>query len=166
MYLEGLIMAYPEWVEKYRQKGTNISCIRGKYYLYACTSKYDPEKKRARKITGEYLGRITEEGLIPPKKKQVATEQNSVSVKEYGASKVALDIGKDIYEALKKHFPKNADRLFVLAVLRLLEKCPFKRIEGAYANSFLSEVFGKMSLSSASLSNFLKSFGQDRTAII
>ncbi len=166
MYLEGLIMAYPEWVEKYRQKGTNISCIRGKYYLYACTSKYDPEKKRARKITGEYLGRITEEGLIPPKKKQVATEQNSVSVKEYGASKVALDIGKDIYEALKKHFPKNADRLFVLAVLRLLEKCPFKRIEGAYANSFLSEVFGKMSLSSASLSNFLKSFGQDRTAIV
>ena len=63
-------MAYPEWVEKQRRKGTNISCIRGKYYLYACTSKYDPIKKRARKITGEYLGRITEDGLIPPKRKK------------------------------------------------------------------------------------------------
>ena len=75
-------MAYPEWVEKHRRKGTNISCIRGKYYLYACTSKYDPVKKRARKITGEYLGRITEDGLIPPKKKKTI---DSVTVKEFGA---------------------------------------------------------------------------------
>lgn len=63
-------MSYPKWVEKQRRKGTNISCIRGKYYLHECSSKYDPKKKRAKKITGKYLGRITEEGLIPPKKKR------------------------------------------------------------------------------------------------
>lgn len=83
-------MAYPEWVEKHRRKGTNISCIRGKYYLYACTSKYDPVKKRARKITGEYLGRITEDGLIPPKKKKTI---DSVTVKEFGASNAAVEHG-------------------------------------------------------------------------
>lgn len=157
-------MAYPEWVEKYRQKGTNISCIRGKYYLYACSSKYDPVKKRARKITGEYLGRITEEGLIPPKRKK--GQIDSVTVKEFGASNSAVELSADIYDALKKHFPKDADRLFSLAVLRLIEKCPFKRIEEAYRNSYLSELYGELSLSSASLSAFLKEFGKNRAAIV
>ena len=159
-------MAYPEWVEKYRQKGTNISCIRGKYYLYACTSKYDPEKKRAKKITGEYLGRITEEGLIPPKRKQREASLQKVSIKEYGASKAVSVLGTDIYSALKKHFPKEADRIFAIAALRLIEKCPFKRVSEAYANSYLSEQYGALALSSASLSGFLKEFGKDRTAIV
>ena len=159
-------MAYPEWVEKHRRKGTNISCIRGKYYLYACTSKYDPVKKRAKKITGEYLGRITEEGLIPPKRKREDVGIKEVSIKEYGASKAVYELGTDIYTILKKHFPKDADKLFALAVLRLIEKVPFKRIREAYASSYLSEQFGKLALSSASLSNFLKEFGQNRTAIV
>ncbi len=157
-------MAYPEWVEKYRQKGTNISCIRGKYYLYACSSKYDPVKKRAKKITGAYLGRITEDGLIPPKRKKDRID--SVTVKEFGASNSAVELGSDIYDALKKHFPKEADRLFSMAVLRLIEKCPFKRIEEAYRNSYLSELYGELSLSSASLSTFLKEFGKNRAAIV
>lgn len=159
-------MAYPEWVERHRRKGTNISFIRGKYYLYACSSKYDPEKKRARKITGEYLGRITEDGLIPPKRRQVELCSKEVSIKEYGASRTVSDLGSDVYAMLKKHFPKDADRLFTISVLRLIEKCPFKRVGEAYANSHISEVYGKQALSSASLSGFLKEFGQDRTAIV
>ena len=159
-------MAYPEWVEKYRQKGTNISCIRGKYYLYACTSKYDPEKKRAKKITGEYLGRITEDGLIPPKRKRNEVQLQKVCIKEYGASKAVSMLGTDIYDALKKHFPKEADRIFAIAALRLIEKCPFKRVSEAYASSYLSEQQGALALSSASLSGFLKEFGKDRTAIV
>ena len=159
-------MGYPEWVEKYRQKGTNISCIRGKYYLYECTSKYDPEKKRARKITGAYLGRITEDGLIPPKKKQVSIAEEEITIKEYGASKTVADLGSDVYDVLKHHFPQDADKLYALSILRLIEKCPFKRINEAYNHSYLSEIYGKLSLSSASLSNFLKEFGKHRTAIV
>jgi hypothetical protein len=34
-----------------------------KYYLYRVTSKWNPEKKRAKLKTVEYLGRITPEGL-------------------------------------------------------------------------------------------------------
>ena len=63
-------MAYPDWVERQRRPGTNISCIRGKYYLYEATSVWNKEKGRAQKKTGKYLGRITEDGLIPPKQKQ------------------------------------------------------------------------------------------------
>ena len=56
--------------------------------------------------------------------------------------------------------------MFVLAVLRLIEKCPFKRIEEAYRNSYLSEMYGSLSLSGASISTFLKGFGKNRTAIV
>lgn len=158
-------MAYPEWVEKHRRKGTNISCIKGKYYLYECTSKYNPEKKRSQKITTKYLGRITEEGLIAPKKKN-RVDIDNVSVKEYGASEAVSQLGKDVYQALRKYFPNEADKLFAMAILRLIERCPFKRISEAYANSYLSERFGEMALSSGSISNFLKEFGKNRSKIV
>ena len=98
-------MAYPEWVEKYKKPGTNISFIRGKYYLYEVTSQWNPEKKRAQKKTGKYLGRITEEdGLIPPREKK---EIGSIAVKEYGASSFLYEIGKDIAEELIDRFPNE-----------------------------------------------------------
>ena len=159
-------MAYPDWVEKFRQKGTNISCIRGKYYLYACSSVYDPKKKRAKKITGEYLGRITEDGLIPPRKKQLVQADDAISIKEFGASETLSQLGDDIYAALKKHFPHDADTLFTIAILRILEKCPFKRIAEAYKSSFLSEKFKGLPLSSASIADFLKKIGHDRQKIV
>ena len=57
---------HPEWATKYRQKNTEIRCIRGRYYLYATTHKWDKEKKRSKKITLKQVGVITEkEGLIP-----------------------------------------------------------------------------------------------------
>lgn len=156
-------MAYPDWVEKYRMKGTNISCIRGKYYLYECTSKYDPKKKRSQKITTKYLGRITEEGLIPPKKKK--EEITSAAVREYGASEALLQYGSDIYEKLKKHFPEEADMLFVMADLRLTERCPLRSVGEAYQNSFLSEKFSELKITEESISAFLHEFGHERREI-
>ena len=59
---------YPEWVMKHKTKGTNISCINGRYYLYEVSSVWNKEKGRAQKVTNKYLGRITEDGFIPSKK--------------------------------------------------------------------------------------------------
>lgn len=60
-------MAHPEWVTKHKKKGTCITCVKGRYYLYEYSTVWSPEKKRAKKVTGKYLGVITEEhGLIPP----------------------------------------------------------------------------------------------------
>ena len=158
-------MAYPEWVEKQRKPGTSIHCIRGKYYLYEVSSVYDKEKKRARAITGAYLGRITEEGLIPPRAKQ----QESVgkySVKEFGASAVLLEMGTQIHAKLKEVFPKEADEMMVLAILRLVESSPFKRIGLLYERSYLSELFPGLPMSSSSLSGFLRSVGSNREKIV
>ena len=86
-------MAYPDWVERQRRPGTNISCIRGKYYLYEATSVWNKEKGRAQKKTGKYLGRITEDGLIPPKQKQDKVHLTHPTMREYGASSPLCEIG-------------------------------------------------------------------------
>ena len=153
-------MAYPEWVEKYKKPGTNISFIRGKYYLYEVTSQWNPEKKRAQKKTGKYLGRITEEdGLIPPREKK---EIGSIAVKEYGASRFLYEIGKDIAEELIDRFPNEGKRIFALAVLRVIERCPFKRADYLYERTYLSEIFGKQTMSASGISRMLQEFGTKR----
>jgi predicted transposase YbfD/YdcC len=59
-------MKHPDWALKFKTKNTELRLIRGKYYLYNITSKWDPEKKRPQKITLGSVGTITEEhGLIP-----------------------------------------------------------------------------------------------------
>lgn len=65
-------MAHPNWVLKYKTKNTEIRLIKGRYYLYERLTKYCPKKKRARKITGKYLGRITEHGFITKGSRRVA----------------------------------------------------------------------------------------------
>ena len=159
-------MAYPEWVEKERRPGTNITCIRGKYYLYEVTSVWCKEKGRAQKKTGKYLGRITEEGLIPPRKKNPPVDTTNISVKEYGASSFLQEAGKDILEKLKERFPEDGEKIFSLAALRIIEKCPFKRAEFLYEKSYLSEVFGKLDLSPSKLTGFLREFGKKREQIV
>jgi len=158
-------MAYPDWIEKHRAKGTNISCIRGKYYLYEATSVWNKEKGRAQKKTGKYLGRITEDGLIPPRKQQEKTPA-VVTTKEYGASSILCELGNEIHKRLKEKFPKEADTIFSLAVLRVIERCPYKRAAFLYEKTFLSETFGKLPLSGASISGFLRVLGQDREKIV
>ena len=59
-------MTHPEWALKHKTKGTELRCIRGKYYLYKVTTKRDPQTKKPKKITLNQIGTICEEyGLIP-----------------------------------------------------------------------------------------------------
>ena len=155
-------MAYPEWVEKQRRPGTNISCIRGKYYLYEVTSVWNKEKGRAQKKTGKYLGRITEEGLIPPKEKKSEPVTGGICTREYGASSTLFHLGQALYSHLKDSFPEDANTIFALAILRIIEKCPFKRAAFLYERSYLSEVLGEIPLSASSITAFLQNFGIKR----
>ncbi len=59
-------MAHPEWALKFKVKNTELRKFGDKYYLYSITSKWDPEKKRTKKVTLKQLGNITEtDGFIP-----------------------------------------------------------------------------------------------------
>ena len=59
-------MAHPDWVLKHKVKNSEIRNFKGKYHLYAITSKWCPEKKRTKKVTLKQIGIIDKEfGLIP-----------------------------------------------------------------------------------------------------
>ena len=78
---------HPEWALKYKQPGSELRLIKGRYYLYAVTSKWNKEKKRAQKITGKLLGRITEDkGFIQTGSKLTVLEPRlkELSVKTSG----------------------------------------------------------------------------------
>jgi len=50
---------------KKKIKGTEIHQRGNNYYLCKVTSVWDKKLKGPGKITGEYLGKITKEGVIP-----------------------------------------------------------------------------------------------------
>ena len=152
---------HPDWVLKHKAKGTNISQIRGKYYLYEVGSVWNKEKGRAQKITKRYLGRITEAGLVAPKEKSAKIEA-PVSVKEYGAASVVAELGKDILQKLEEAFPGEARTVFALAAMRVVEPNPFKRAQLQYRNSYLSELLPDLKLSGKDISLFLREFGGRR----
>ena len=156
---------YPEWVEKHRDKGTNISFINGNYYLYAVSSKWNKEKGRAQKKTDAYIGKITEKGLIPKKVRQ-PREEPAATVKEYGATSVIMGLSEDLLQKLRDKFGAGGETIYAIALSRLIEQCPFKRTESHYINSYVSEVLPGLKLSPKDISLFLKDFGGKRSEMV
>lgn len=108
---------YPEWVMKYKEKGTYINYVKGKYYLYSAHSERVPGTKKVKRICDAYLGRITkEDGLISPKDKVEGT----VTVLEYGLSALILSVCGNIHKGLRKTFTKNGDFVMAAAILSFI----------------------------------------------
>lgn len=155
-------MTYPEWVIKQKRKGTEIRKIGDNYYLYKVTSVWDKEKKRARKITEKFLGTITQDGLIKPRKERLIESINSVSVKEFGATNFLLDMNRDIKESLKDIFSDKWKELFLFSVFRLLYNTQIKNLQIHYATSFLSEALPGAHLSPKKVGSLLSNVGKER----
>ncbi len=156
-------MIYPDWVLKWKTKGTHIVKNGEFYYLYKVHSKWNREKGRAQLITDEYLGRITPEGLIEPKYKRMMKRYDQISIKEYGASSLIMEISEDIRNALKKNFPEWKE-IFVFACMRLIHNTTIKNLEFQYQNSYLSDVI-EASTYPKHISEILRKIGMDRNAI-
>ena len=157
-------MAYPEWVEKNRLQGCEVKCISGKYYLYKLKSRWDSSKGKAVKISGEYLGAITEAGFIP---KRVSTPISAIYVvKEYGASAYLMSISEDIHKALANSFEtRTAESIYVAAILRVMGESSFKRMEDSYQTSYISEIIPNLSLSGQAITALLEYIGRRRDRI-
>ena len=56
--MQKLDKVYPEWVQKFRTKGTTVKKKGDAYYLYKRTSKRVPGKKYPQPVD-RYLGKIT-----------------------------------------------------------------------------------------------------------
>jgi hypothetical protein len=51
---------YPDWVLKYKKKGTLVQKKRDDlYYLYRVHSRWNKDKKRAQLVTDEFLGKLS-----------------------------------------------------------------------------------------------------------
>lgn len=156
----------PEWVLKHKVKGTQVIFVKHGYYLYKIKSKWNPKKKRSEKITEKYLGKITIEGLIPPKFDLLEQKYKNISVKEYGASHFLYELSQDIISNLKEVFPNNWKEIYSMAVLRLFYKTHQKNLKFYYENSYLSELIKGADLSQNSTGIFLRYVGVERALAI
>ena len=110
---------YPEWVTRYKEKGTYVKHSKDKYYLYRGHSERIAGTKKVRFVCDEYLGRITEtEGLIPPKDKV----RDVVVSYEYGLSATVFASCGNIYKGLRKSFVKYGDFIMAASILTYIYK--------------------------------------------
>ena len=156
----------PEWVLKHKKPGTQVVQIRGNYYLYKVTSKWDREKGRARKVTERYLGKITEEGLIKPRHERIEESLKRITVKEYGASKYIVEITRDIQEYLREEFPEGWREIYVFSVMRLMHNSVMKTLSEYYNSSHLSEEIRGARVSPKTISKVLRGVGRERGRIV
>ena len=157
---------YPDWVLKYKKKGTFVQKKSDDlYYLYRVHSRWNRDKKRAQLITDEFLGKITPDGFVEPKVKRLMHRFDQITVKEYGASFLLQHISSDIVKELGKNFPEWKE-IFIFSVMRLLHCSPLKNVPFYYATSYLSETVKDVHLSPDSLGDMLRRIGMDRNSMV
>lgn len=162
---------YPQWVNKQRKPGTEIRKIGNKFYIYEVSAYYDSQRKKGRKKTGKYLGRITqEEGFIEAASRKVSkayipVNLHPVSTKDYGLWLFIQQGCKDVLEGMKQHFPQQWEWMTVALYCRLVHTSPLKNMSYYYKRSFLSEEFN-LSVTTKTMSALIKDLGKNRAPII
>ena len=111
---------YPDWVQKFRTRGTTVKKIGDSYYLYKRTSRRVKGKKYPQPVD-TYIGLITPDGVISSHKKKVSI--TNTEVWEYGFSKVVWELCPDDWKK-----PLGDDWEDVLAII-LLKKSPTSYIQ-------------------------------------
>ena len=162
-------MSLPEWVAKHREPKTEIKCIKGIYYKYSVSYKYNPLKKRTDKISGILLGKITENGFVPSDKNSLRdTSLNAnISIKSAGLSAMFFELLKNEFSEFKKFFsPEIAEVLFAFSMVRWAYNAPIKRTPYYFNHDFCSEYFSVQSISEKTISNTLRRVGENRESVV
>lgn len=156
----------PRWVLQYKEKGTQVVRIGKHYYLYKIKSVWEPKKRRAKKVTEKYLGKVTQEGLIKPKTERIKEGLKEITVKEFGATSYVILISSDIIEILKQYFLDYWKELYIFSLIRLFYSSPLKNVSTYYYTSHLSDVFEEGKVSAKSLSELLRAVGMKRGMVV
>jgi hypothetical protein len=167
---------HPDWALRQKRPGTELRYIRGIYYLYGVSSKWNKDKKRAQKVTGKILGKVTENGFIESVRRQILNEKDkvkntaetitkSISTKSAGLGHFLEPLLSDVLAALRKHFDGDADAIYCASLMRLAYQSPLKNMNVHLQENFLSESFPQVSLIDKKVSSLLRSIGSDRERI-
>lgn len=163
-------MYLPPWMKKFKEPRTEIKHIKGGYYKYQVSYKYNPLKKRTDKITGVLLGKITEEdGFIPSDKNTLRqeTQTTAVDIKGYGLYYLFFDLIREEFEKLCAFFSKSeCELLFAFAMFRWAYNTPIKRAPYYYLHDFCSEEFTDKKTTDKNVSNLLKTIGENRAKTV
>jgi len=130
-----------------------IKTKNGNHYLYKATSIYKQNKKYPQKITKEYIGKITPQGLIPTKTKERTLHEHTNSI-------LLSTILDEITPQLQKNFPNNWQELYALAITKTIRNTPLKYIKDAWEKLYTSTKT-KATLSKNTLTQTLRSIGAD-----
>lgn len=156
----------PDYVKNFaKPPRTEIKEISGHWYLYSYTVVYDEIKKRKVKKSGDSLGAITPEGLIPSKKYIPVVHKEIDASAELGATYYFYLISQNIKNKLKQYFADIWETIYVMAILRLAYDGKFKRLKMNYESSIISTLFPNVYFNSGINANFLKSLGKMRDKI-
>jgi len=145
----------PETIRQHRPKGTEIRYKGGHYYVYKVKAFWDREAKKPKRRSLGCIGQIYEGvGFVPNDK--VVKDPLSVT-KEYGASRTILVLTASLFESIRKHFPSDFLRIYVLAAIKLLERDLTSRRAGwAYERSALSLLLPEVHLSKNTVAAFIE----------
>src|SRR5215470_16047030 len=127
----------PEHIKAMKPPSSEVQNIKGHYYFYAVKGKYNKETKKSVSVRMGCIGKIYEGiGFVSNGKGQ---ESPVTVTKEYGASRTVLVLTEGLFARIRRHFPSEFLRIYVLAALKLLENdLTSKRIGCAYERSALS----------------------------
>ena len=157
----------PDYVLNFdRPVGTEIKYINGNWYLYECKSVYDKETKKKRKKSGTMLGSIKPEGFVPKKIRMESSDIDNAQVLEYGLSLFLYQNNLNMIEKLERNFPFTWKKIFAMALLRCKGISSLNVIDVMYEKSWLSSLFGNLSLSPGTLTKDLRILGRSRGQII
>ncbi|MEM3873396.1 MAG: hypothetical protein QXE05_12625, partial [Nitrososphaeria archaeon] len=132
-----------------------IKKIGHNYYIYKVSSVYYKEKKRAKKISEEYIDKITINGL--EKKKTMPTPR---SIFEYGNARILFFSAQEIISDLQRLFPMHWKEILALSVTKTIRSMPLKYLESAWSKLYLSREIDA-SLSPNIITEKLRSIGSD-----
>lgn len=150
-----------------------IRCISGHFYVYEISSKWDPLKRKARKVTGKSVGKITlEDGFIPNSYGMRQITPLHPVVKNYGVYAILQQLSGSLESNLKESFPDIYREISVIAMLQLVTGCRGKRIRREFEASYLNDIhpdlacsdytvrklIGKLGKRSAEMTSFMRMF--------
>lgn len=112
---------YPDWVLKYKEKGTYINFVKpDKYYLYAAHSERVKGTDKVVRVCDGYIGRITQkDGLILSKKKR-PPEDNNTYLLELGSAMAVWTGTERIRTGLNRTYGDMGDWVYAMSTVAYL----------------------------------------------
>lgn len=146
----------PDWLRQYKTKGIAIDQRNGRYYAYRVSSVWNPEKHRSQKITEEYLGVVTPEGILPPKHKRPS---RIGGVLDAGNFVYLEQFTRHLTGPLSEYFPEDWQSILAAAVIKLCYREPLGRMRVRYETSLSKRFWPEASLNKNSLTQLLVRLG-------